>query len=200
MSLLRAQVPESGVPSPRAQEYIDNGEWDADSLISIQFLSGTACRGVVGGSSLYAPRFCGLPSINCGARSHEVSSWHEFKPGWYIPAGTSARSGFFQNPSLPPSGAGGPILSGTARALRDPKNSFKLSVGQWKFIIEEWHASRVGVLSDNSSPVVQEDEGASAFWSFNLDTQRPEIGAPGLDPSASAGQNISQNFATSDRA
>jgi hypothetical protein len=39
MDMLRAQVPADGPPTPRAQEYIDNGEWDSGALLALNFVS-----------------------------------------------------------------------------------------------------------------------------------------------------------------
>jgi hypothetical protein len=40
MGMLRAQVPAEGPPTPRAQEYIDNGEWDSGALLALNFFPG----------------------------------------------------------------------------------------------------------------------------------------------------------------
>jgi hypothetical protein len=47
VSMLRAQVPLDGPPTPRAAEYIINGEWDDESSLPISFVSSDACVGWV---------------------------------------------------------------------------------------------------------------------------------------------------------
>jgi hypothetical protein len=43
MDMLRAQVPAEGPPTPRAQEYIDNGEWDSGALLALSFGAMESC-------------------------------------------------------------------------------------------------------------------------------------------------------------
>jgi hypothetical protein len=38
MDMLRVQVPVDGPPTPRAQEYVDNGEWDSSALLTLNFV------------------------------------------------------------------------------------------------------------------------------------------------------------------
>jgi hypothetical protein len=164
MAMIRAQVPDEGPPTPRAATYIQSGEWDSDSVFPIVFLGEGVCGGHVRSTSSVLPmQFCGLAG-NC--------TWGRIHSGWFIPAGTSNRSGFFKTPSLPPHSSGGPILQEIANALRG-NDPFRLTVGQWKFVFEEWHASRVETVDDSSSNtsgsgLVHDDteQPEGAFWSL----------------------------------
>jgi hypothetical protein len=48
MSMLRSQVPDDGPPTPRAQTYIDSGEWDNGVLLQLTFVRNDPCTGRVG--------------------------------------------------------------------------------------------------------------------------------------------------------
>ena len=74
MALLRTQVPSDGPPTPRAAVFLENGEWDDSTTITVTFVSSDTCVGrvgvVVSGDGV---RFCGLPRIDCGAKLHATS-------------------------------------------------------------------------------------------------------------------------------
>jgi hypothetical protein len=139
LSMLRAQVPDDGPPTPRAATFIESGEWDSSTLIPIVFIAIDPCVGQVGivakGEGV---RFCGLRLGDCSSRTHVGFVWVEFRPGWFIPGGTRNGSGYYRSPSLPSAELGGPITSSIAKVLRDPNDPVVLSLGQWKFVIEEW--------------------------------------------------------------
>jgi hypothetical protein len=88
VAMLRAQVPMDGPSTPRAAEYIINGEWDDELSLPILFVSSDACVGWVGsivtGNTV---RFCGLFSVECRSRTHSSTIWHSFQSGWFIPGG-----------------------------------------------------------------------------------------------------------------
>jgi hypothetical protein len=139
LSMLRAQVPDDGPPTPRAAAFIESGEWDSSTLIPIVFISLDPCVGQVGAVTKGEDvRFCGLCPGDCTSRTHLGFVWHEFRPGWFIPGGTRIGAGYYRTPSLPSAELGGPITSAIAKVLRDPSDPVGLSLGQWKFIIEEW--------------------------------------------------------------
>ena len=48
VAMLRTQVPTDGPVTPRAAAYINNGEWDQRSLLSLRFVPAEACTGRVG--------------------------------------------------------------------------------------------------------------------------------------------------------
>jgi hypothetical protein len=68
-----------GPPTPRAAEYISNGDWDDDSSLPISFVSSDVCVGRVGATATgNTVRFCGLSSVECGSRAHATTV---FSPG-----------------------------------------------------------------------------------------------------------------------
>jgi hypothetical protein len=138
MSMLRAQVPDDGPPTPRAATFIESGEWDSAVLILMVFIPAEPCVGCVGSvTEGDCMRFCGLRPSDCGLRTHASFVWTEFRPGWFIPGGTRSGAGFYRFPALPNSAElGGPITASIARALRDPNDPVAFSLGQWKFVIE----------------------------------------------------------------
>jgi hypothetical protein len=171
LSMLRAQVPDDGPPTPRAAAFIESGEWDSSALIPIVFISMDPCVGQVGAVTKgEGVRFCGLRLGDCTSRTHLGSLWGEFRPGWSIPGGTRIGAGHYRTPSLPSAELGGPITSSIARVLRDPSDPVVLSLGQWKFIIEEWVVGAVastpssGEFSFETEPTSFEpkEEGASS--------------------------------------
>jgi hypothetical protein len=129
MSMLRSQIPDDGPPTPRAQAYIDSGEWDSGVLLQLGFVSSDLCVGRVGSvTDGDEAQFCGLRKSDCSSRSHTLLSWKFFRPGWHIPGGSNKGVGFFRQPSLPSADAGGPITSTIAQCLRDKVDPFAVSV------------------------------------------------------------------------
>ena len=45
MEMLRTQVPAVGPPTPRAQAFINNGEWEAQHKLGLKYLSAQCCKG-----------------------------------------------------------------------------------------------------------------------------------------------------------
>lgn len=119
-------MPEQGNPSPRVQPYVESGEWDEGSPVSIRFLIGNVCRGRAGSTN---NRFCGIQALDCHTRAHEVSVWSGFVEGWYIPGGTSQHAGFYREPYLAPEVAGGPISQVAAFELQKQGDPVLLTVG-----------------------------------------------------------------------
>jgi hypothetical protein len=63
IDMLRRQVPAEGVPSPRAQEFLEGSEWDLMDLVSLRCLCNVGTyRGVVETVGDNNPRFCGKGS------------------------------------------------------------------------------------------------------------------------------------------
>jgi hypothetical protein len=152
IEMLRRQVPGDGiVPSPRAQEVLDSGEWDAVEAVSLKRLSQSGtCVGIVGSIGASTTRFCGKTLDTCAARRHVTEVWEGYSGGWYIQAGSRSSSGFYQDPHLPLEEDGGPINRDIEEVLEDSADPFVLSAGQWKFVCEEWLASRVDTFSQLS--------------------------------------------------
>lgn len=152
IEMLRRQVPGDGiVPSPRAQEFLDSGEWDAVEAVSLKRLSQSGtCVGIVGSIGASTTRFCGKTLDTCAARRHVTEVWEGYSGGWYIQAGSWSSSGFYQDPHLPLEEDGGPINRDIEEVIEDSANPFVLWAGQWKFVCEEWLASRVDTFSQLS--------------------------------------------------
>lgn len=142
--LRQASINESGEPSPTAKKLMESGEWDAREVLQLVFVSSDACAGRVGSDGL---RFCGKTSLLCSAAGHSSTKIGTIKAGWYISFGKNL--GTLITPSLPPHEEGGPITASIAARLTGPK-AFKLTRGQWKFIIDSWHALKVETISDTS--------------------------------------------------
>ena len=141
ISLIRSQVPDDGRPSPRASAYIDTGEWDDPTLVTIVFISSDSCFGDVGKEKNHLLlRFCGLSVNDCKSSSHEGVKWASFSAGWYIPGGTNKRFGYYKSPFIPSAERGGPITSTIAAVLKNTADPFVMSRGMWKFVFDEWSA------------------------------------------------------------
>jgi hypothetical protein len=185
LSMLRAQVPDDRPPTPRAAAFIESGEWDSSSLIPIVFISLDPCVGQVGDVTKgEGVRFCGLCLGDCTSRTHLGSVWREFRPGWFIPGGTRIGAGHYRTPSLPSAELGGPITSSIARVLCDPSDPVVLSLGQWKFIIEEWVVGAVastpssGEFSFETEPRPKEPKEEDASPDSGGDKSGPNLGDP----------------------
>jgi hypothetical protein len=139
MAMVRSQVPTDGPPTPRAAEYIKNGERNDVTDIPITFVSSDVCVGRVGSVATgNGVRFCGLPSGECTKGSHSANRWHSFQSGWFIPGGMHKGAWFYRVPPLPSAERGGPITATIARALKDRQHPFNVSPGQWKLVFDEW--------------------------------------------------------------
>ena len=103
----------------------------------------------------------------CTVLSHQSSAVVGLRAGWYIPAGPNARAGYYSSPYLPVAEDGGPISALCAAKLSDPVDPFSLTVGQWKFVMDEWL----------SVPVVVEHEGESGGeGDHNISRQEVRMG------------------------
>ncbi len=155
---IQEQVPAEGVPSPRAQELIDSGEWDSRlALALVPVPSEDICCGVVGQAVRgESRRFC--TRVGCEIPAHRLKCPDVTLPGWFIDGGPRDDSGVFAEYRLPLAQDGGPIGDAAAMRLMDGDNRFRLSKGQWKFLIMEWHAARVDTFSSQASPTDQEAE------------------------------------------
>lgn len=176
MDILReAAVPDDGPPSPRAQELIDTGEWDAQLLLSLVPVSVNGCIGLVGrGIAGESRRFC--PKVECRTPAHQIKCEGITVPGWFIDGGARADSGVFADYRLPTADDGGPIPPGAAARLVDRDTPFRLSKGQWKFLIAEWHAGRVEALSSEDDSEVGGETQPTAAAGAQLplvDTNQP---------------------------
>jgi hypothetical protein len=188
ISMLRAQVPDDGPPTPRGAAFIESGEWDSSTLIPIVFISLDPCVGQVGDVTKgEGVCFCGLRLGDCTSRTHLGSVWREFRPGRFIPGGTRIGAGHYHTPSLPSAELGGPITSSIARVLRDPSDPVVLSLGQWKFIIEEWV---VGAVASTPS---------SGEFSFETEPRPKEPKEEDASPDSGGDKSGAKFEKTSDR-
>ena len=132
-------------PSPKAQELIDAGEWDQEQKLSLVFVDSSCCFGCVGGDSY---RFCGKRKTHCTIASHTKNLIEGVRDGWYI-ANAGKNSGVYVQPALPDEPEG-PIRTKGAALLVDGDTPFRLTKGQWKLIIDSWHADRVQSIDDEA--------------------------------------------------
>jgi uncharacterized protein YneF (UPF0154 family) len=150
VACLRSEaIPDGSEPSPRAAALIKTGEWDSNQKMSLVLIENNACTGRIGNDE---HRFCGKPY--CTVAAHSKNTIGNVSRGWYI-ASLGRAHGVLSTPSLPPAEDGGPITGAIAGRLLSPDAPFRLSRGQWKFVIDSWHASRVETVSEGD---VDEDE------------------------------------------
>jgi hypothetical protein len=145
--LRREALPDGEVPSPRAEALIKSGEWDSNQKVSLVFIEANACAGRIGNDEY---RFCGKSANYCTVGIHTKVTVGSIKRGWYISC-MGKSQGLLTTPFLSAMEDGGPIRPTGAGRLADGDNPFRLTRGQWKFIIDAWHASMVEALSDDSS-------------------------------------------------
>jgi hypothetical protein len=136
--------PDTEPPSPRAQALIESGEWDSNQKLSLVFIERQSCNGKVGNDDT---RFCGKPPNYCQVATHIKNTVGEIKRGWYISIGKT--QGVLTSPFLPSSDEGGPIRGSAPGRLVTGENPFRMTKGQWKFVIDSWRASQVEVLSES---------------------------------------------------
>ena len=164
LACLRSEaVPDGEVPSPRAEALIKSGEWDSNQKLSLVLIEANACTGRVGNDDY---RFCGRPQNFCGKLAHSKTTVGSIKPGWYISFGKA--HGVLTAPYLPPLQEGGPISSATAGRLLSATNPFRLTKGQWKFVIDSWHATRVDELSESINSDDKQDSEAHPLEVYKL--------------------------------
>lgn len=137
-------------PSPKAQELINSGEWDQDQKLSLVFVDSTCCYGRVGKDSY---RFCGKKKALCTVAGHFTNTVDGVSAGWYI-ANLGKNSGVFTQPYLPDE-PDGPIDSTGAALLLDGEAPFRLTRGQWRYVMDAWHAGRVETIDDTDSSEVE---------------------------------------------
>lgn len=132
-------------PSPRAQALIKSGEWDAKKLLRLYDVNEDACWGVLPTYSVVEggpgyPRFC--PARNCTISSHQRQKVEPAKqvPGWYLEAGGGVNKGACLDFYLP-FGDDGPV-SGAAVARLIGPHPFRLTHGQWRWVMEEYRESQ----------------------------------------------------------
>lgn len=158
-SFKSAAFTSDGAPSPRAESIIEKGEWDVKALLSLAYVDDSCCKGRVGAEG---SRFCGRRDGLCTVASHERNTVGGIQPGWYI-ANAGKSGGVFVEHRLPFEADGGPIKAGGGAFLTDGEQGFKMTKGQWAFVIDAWHASRVMTSWDTKEEVV-------------FDTERLEVG------------------------
>jgi hypothetical protein len=161
LSILEEAGLPDGTPSPRAQELLDNGEWDAKRQESLRCLGLVNCAGYIAGDS---KRICG--KLRCITAAHKKAGG--VAPGWYM---TSVSKCYLAKPALPIEANGGPIQSGGAALLSQTAKPFELSMGQWRFVIEAWLEASLAVESveseDQEGDVEDEpEEPADPTWTM----------------------------------
>lgn len=179
LACLRAEaLPDGEQATPRAQALIDSGEWDSAQNLALVRVDANFCRGRIGKDDY---RFCGKPF--CVISAHNKTKVDNIKSGWYISFGKA--QGLLTTPFLPVREDGGPITTVIATKLMAGENSFKMTRGQWKFLIDSWHASQVDSVSlsdksekSNASSVVIEFErqpsSESGPQSLRVEVEDPE--------------------------
>jgi hypothetical protein len=130
-----ANTPE-GVLSPKAAEYNKQGEWDTLMGLQLVCLGEGHCGGRPGQDGF---RVCAKAPGDCVAKAHNGAP--RLSAGWYIAAGGRA-AGCFATPRLPATTAGGPLTSRGAGLLTDGEDPFRLTKGQWQFVIDAWLATQ----------------------------------------------------------
>jgi hypothetical protein len=135
-------------PSPRAQEMLDNGEWDAKRSDLLRCLDGSNCAAELSGG-----RFCG--KRKCITAAHKKAKG--VPPGWYI---ATTPKCFWAEPCLPLEVDGGPITSGGATLLYSDPDKLKLTKGQWRVVIESWLDAVKNVEAVESAEEEQEPTGS----------------------------------------
>ena len=183
-----AAVPGGQAPSPRAEEFFASGEWDRNDLLGLVLLDTDACCGVIAGSVKTAYcRVCPLPQAKCSIAAHKSSRKELVLPGWYISGGTRSNAGVFSEFYLPTEENGGPIGRVIAARLVDPDRPFRLSFGQWKFVINEFHAGRVEEVSSTSG----EGQGTSPVGpDLSVEDVTPTIDTEGQADDAESEEDI----------
>jgi hypothetical protein len=139
-----ARTPE-GVLSPKAAEYNKQGEWDSLMGLPLVYLGNGHCGGRPGQDGY---RVCAKAPGECAAKAHAAAT--KLAPGWYIGAGGRS-AGCFAAPMLPPAAAGGPLTLRGAGLLTDGEDPFKLTKGQWQFVLDAWWGNK-GLKVDTEDP------------------------------------------------
>jgi hypothetical protein len=150
-----------GVLSPKAAEYNKQGEWDSLMGLQLVCLGEGHCGGRPGQDGF---RVCAKAPGDCVAKAHNGAP--RLTAGWYIAAGGRA-AGCFAAPKLPITAAGGPLTARSAGLLTDGEDPFRLTKGQWQFVIDAWCATQ-GLRIDTwavafADPVSEQESPASDF-------------------------------------
>jgi hypothetical protein len=130
-----ANTPE-GVLSPKAAEYNKQGEWDTLMGLQLICLGEGHCGGRPGQDGF---RVCAKAPGDCVAKAHNGAP--RLTAGWCIAAGGRA-AGCFAAPKLPATTAGGPLTARGAGLLTNGEDPFRLTKGQWQFVIDAWLAAQ----------------------------------------------------------
>jgi hypothetical protein len=196
-----------GTPSPRAQELVENGEWDGKRMESLRCLGLVNCAGFISGDS---KRFCG--KLRCVIAAHKKAGG--IPPGWYM---TASPKCYQAKPVLPIEANGGPITSGGAALLSQTTLPFELSKGQWRFVMEAWLEKSLAVASLGSEEPGDGDEPGQetgAVWHMpnmsqwrddeddeggNAYAAEPEVGAR-VPPRLAVDTNLDRSERQEDRA
>lgn len=187
LACVKAEALPGGAPSPRTQVLIDKGEWDTKTLLPLVYVDDSVCAGRVGGSD---DRCCARPGGRgaCGAQVH-LKNPYSLQPGWYISCGAKSPN-VFLDPHLPAEGS--PIRSQGAGRLLDKENQFRMTLGQWKFVIDSWHAAeRVQLLPDEPEAEDPDDDdfyGGAGFFGEQDSGGVEEQKEPGSGVGAGIGQ------------
>ena len=162
MRTLRSAAFNSGLehePSPRALPFFNDGEWESSkTLLPLILVESNACFGLMPplqvSRDLSLSRFCPKPQSGCDIRSHQTAKLQVSRqlPGWYLAGGPGIRQGSILEIRFPLLADGGPFSDRAAFALLDSERTFRMSLGQWRFLHAEWAAQRVeSLLSESSS-------------------------------------------------
>jgi hypothetical protein len=127
----------SGVPTPRAKEYMTGGEWDEKDKVSIKFIIDENCRGQIGVTSAGprgADRFCG--KVQCVTATHRKSQVKVPSNHWFIQAGPRSAAVLLSFPRLPSMELGGPVPKLFEAHVSDVcrKQCSGLTMGKWCFL------------------------------------------------------------------
>ena len=136
-------------PSPRARALVESGEWeDTSKLLPVRYVDSTCCFGVVRGDGY--ERFCGKSECSVAAHSKSLLPQEDRRTGYYIAMGTS-NGGVLKEFYFPKHHPLTGELIATREAdlfLLDATDPFKLTLGQWRFLLNEYRESLVVELAN----------------------------------------------------
>ena len=138
-------------PSPRARALVESGEWeDTSKLVPLRYVDSTCCFGVVRGDGY--ERFCGKSECTVAAHAKALMPVEDRRSGYYVAMGT-ANGGVLKEFYFPKHHPITGDLIATREAdlfLLDATEPFKLTLGQWRFLLNEYRESLVVELSSLS--------------------------------------------------
>ena len=163
-------------PSPRAQALVASGEWeDTSKLLPLRYVDSSCCFGVIKGDGY--ERFCGRFECSVAAHSKATIPEEDRRVGYYVAMGT-ANGGVLKEFYFPKDHpiTGAPIVTPEAEMfLLDVTDPFRLTLGQWRFLLQEYRASLVLEVSDDSPAAASTfDSREGAFAKLHVDTARPQ--------------------------